>query len=88
MASYVPDGQLLKNKTLFDGISLAISMVLVGDLVVRAKSHGMPVYIYTARVETAEGNVEKWFERLITTGVDGIFADQPDLVLKSVADLA
>lgn len=71
----------------FDGISLAISMVLVGDLVVRAKSHGMPVYIYTARVETAEGNVEKWFERLITTGADGIFADQPDLVLKSVADL-
>jgi len=72
----------------FDGISLAISMVLVGDLVPKAKALGIPVFIYTARVETAEGNVEKWFERLISTGVDGIFADQPDLLLKSVADLA
>lgn len=82
------DGYLKTIAENFDGISLAISMVLVGDLVARAKALGMPVYIYTARVETAEGNVEKWFERLISTGVDGIFADQPDLVLKSVADLA
>lgn len=87
-ASGLEDNYLKSIAENFDGISLAISMVLVGDLVPKAKALGIPVYIYTARVETAEGNVEKWFERLISTGVDGIFADQPDLVLKSVADLA
>lgn len=87
-AAGLEDSYLKEIAQNFDGISLAIPMVLVGDLVSKAKAMGLPVYIYTARVETAEGNVEKWFERLISTGVDGIFADQPDLVLKTVADLA
>jgi len=64
-----------------------MSMVLTGDLVARAKKMGLEIYAFTARLETAEGNVEKWFERLVSTGVDGIFADQPDLLLKTVADL-
>ena len=71
----------------FDAVSVAMSMVLTGDLVARAKKLGLEIYAFTARVETAEGNVEKWFERLISTGVDGIFADQPDLLIKTVADL-
>jgi len=71
----------------FDAVSVAMSMVLTGDLVARAKQLGLDIYAFTARVETAEGNVEKWFERLISTGVDGIFADQPDLLIKTVADL-
>jgi glycerophosphoryl diester phosphodiesterase len=71
----------------FDAVSVAMSMVLTGDLVARAKKLGLEIYAFTARIETAEGNVEKWFERLISTGVDGIFADQPDLLIKTVADL-
>ncbi|MDE0868212.1 MAG: glycerophosphodiester phosphodiesterase family protein [Aquiluna sp.] len=71
----------------FDAVSVAMSMVLTGDLVARAKKIGLEIYAFTARLETAEGNVEKWFERLVSTGVDGIFADQPDLLLKTVADL-
>ena len=71
----------------FDAVSVAMSMVLTGDLVARAKKLGLEIYAFTARLETAEGNVEKWFERLVSTGVDGIFADQPDLLIKTVADL-
>lgn len=66
----------------FDGLSVAIPMVLQSDLVQRTKALGMPIYAYTARVETAEGNVASWFRRLIETGVDGIFADQPDELIK------
>ena len=71
----------------FDAVSVAMSMVLTGDLVARAKKMGLEIYAFTARLETAEGNAEKWFERLVSTGVDGIFADQPDLLIKTVADL-
>lgn len=66
----------------FDGLSVAIPMVLQSDLVARTKALGMPIYTYTARVETAEGDVAGWFRRLIATGVDGIFADQPDELIK------
>jgi glycerophosphoryl diester phosphodiesterase len=66
----------------FDGLSVAIPMVLQSDLVSRTKALGMPIYAYTARVETAEGDVAGWFQRLIATGVDGIFADQPDVLIK------
>ena len=66
----------------FDGLSVAIPMVLQSDLVSRTKAKSMPIYTYTARTETAEGDVSSWFERLIATGVDGIFADQPDVLLK------
>ena len=63
-------------------MSVAIPMVLQSDLVARSKALGMPIYTYTARVETAEGDVAGWFQRLIATGVDGIFADQPDELIK------
>jgi glycerophosphoryl diester phosphodiesterase len=69
----------------FDGLSVAIPMVLQSDLVSRCKARAMPIYTYTARTETAEGDVTGWFERLIATGVDGIFTDQPD-VLRKVRD--
>ena len=55
---------------------------LSGDLVERTHALGMPIYTYTARVETAEGDVASWFRRLIETGVDGIFADQPLELIK------
>ena len=66
----------------FDGLSVAIPMVLQSDLVSRTKALGAPIYAYTARTETAEGDVQGWFARLIATGVDGIFADQPDELIK------
>lgn len=87
-ADHLNDDLLAEVAENFDGLSVAIAMVLSGDLVQRAKAVGLFIYTYTARVETAEGNVEKWFERLAQTGVDGIFADQPDQLIKTVADLA
>lgn len=66
----------------FDGLSVALPMVLAGDLVQRTHALGKPIYTYTARVETAEGDVGSWFRRLIETGVDGIFADQPLELIK------
>lgn len=62
----------------FEGVSVAIEMLLQDDLVSRAKALGLGVYAYTARVETAQGEVDQWFRKLIDTGVDGLFADQPD----------
>ena len=71
----------------FDGLSVHYSMVLGSDLVERAKQRGLSMYTYTARIETAEGEVTKWFERLARTGVDGIFCDQPDLMINVVRSL-
>ncbi len=67
----------------FEGVSVALSM-LTGDFVQRAKERGLLVFAYTARVETAQGDVDSWFKSLASTNVDGIFADQPDVLLKSV----
>ena len=69
----------------FDGLSVAIPMVLNGDLVQRAQARGLEMLTYTARIETAEGDWQDWFKRLIETGVDGIFCDQPDLMAEIVA---
>ena len=70
----------------FDGVSVAISMLFQSDLVPSAKNLGLKVFAYTARVETAEGDVSSWFERLIDTGIDGLFADQPDVLIKVVGE--
>jgi glycerophosphoryl diester phosphodiesterase len=72
----------------FDGVSVAIEMLWEDDLVARAKSLGLKVFTYTARVETARGDLESWFEKLVLSGVDGIFADQPDLLIKTVTRLS
>jgi glycerophosphoryl diester phosphodiesterase len=72
----------------FDGLSVAIPMILNTDLVARVKQRGLRMFTYTARVETAEGSWEQWFSQLAKTGVDGIFCDQPDLMAQTVAGLA
>ncbi len=72
----------------FDGVSVAIEMLWQNDFVARAKALGLKVFTYTARIETAQGDVESWFEKLVLSGVDGIFADQPDLLIKTVTRLA
>ena len=72
----------------FEGLSVHYTMVLGTDLVERTKQRGLTMFTYTARIETAEGEVDAWFERLARTGVDGIFCDQPDLMIKVVRSLA
>lgn len=72
----------------FEGLSVHYTMVLGSDLVERTKQRGLSMFTYTARIETAEGEVDAWFERLARTGVDGIFCDQPDLMIKVVRSLA
>jgi glycerophosphoryl diester phosphodiesterase len=71
----------------FDGVSVAIEMLWEADFVARAKALGLTVFTYTARVETAQGEVESWFEELVLSGVDGIFADQPDRLVQTVSRL-
>ena len=71
----------------FDGLSVHYSMVLGSDLVPRTKARGLTMFTYTARIETAEGEVMDWFEKLARTGVDGIFCDQPDLMIDVVRSL-
>lgn len=71
----------------FEGLSVHYSMILNSDLVARTKQRGLTMFTYTARIETAEGEVGQWFERLAKTGVDGIFCDQPDLMIAVVGSL-
>lgn len=71
----------------FEGLSVHYSMVLGSDLVPRTKARGLSMFTYTARIETAEGEVMDWFEKLARTGVDGIFCDQPDLMIDVVRSL-
>ena len=72
----------------FEGLSVAIPMLFEGELVTRAKARGLIMFAYTARTETAQGDVESWFKKLATSGVDGLFADQPDVLIKTVASLS
>ena len=71
----------------FEGLSVHYSMVLGSDLVPRTKARGLTMFTYTARIETAEGEAMDWFEKLARTGVDGIFCDQPDLMIDVVRSL-
>lgn len=80
----------------FEGISVHTSMVLGSTeayvegvrLVDAAHAAGLQIYTYTARVEDAENSFEEYYANLIYSGVDGIFADQPDLLHEVVAGLA
>lgn len=80
----------------FDGISVHTSMILGSQesyvdgvqLVEAAHAAGLQVYTYTARVEDAQNSFEEYYANLIYSGVDGIFADQPDLLHEVVAGLA
>jgi glycerophosphoryl diester phosphodiesterase len=65
----------------FDGLSIATHMLLSTDTWVETcHSLGLDVWVYTARAEKATTTIEAYYEELIQTGVDGIFADQPDLL--------
>jgi glycerophosphoryl diester phosphodiesterase len=65
----------------FDGLSIATHMLLSQDTWVESCHElGLQVWVYTARAENATTTLEAYYEELIQTGVDGIFADQPDLL--------
>lgn len=71
----------------FDGLSIATHMLLSSDTWVDScHSLGLDVWVYTARVENATTTIEAYYEELIQTGVDGIFADQPDLLRRVLTE--
>jgi len=51
-----------------------------------AHANGLEVWAFTARAEKAENSIDEYFEKFIVSGVDGIFADQPDLLRRVLAD--
>lgn len=71
----------------FDGISISLDM-LFADLSWVEKTHqlGKQIWVYTARAEQAETSIEEYYLRIIDSDVDGIFADQPDLLRRVLAD--
>jgi glycerophosphoryl diester phosphodiesterase len=72
----------------FDGISFNAELLWRTDLVELAKARGMKVFTWTARAEDAENTIEEYYAKFILTGVDGIFADQPDLLAACVRDMS
>ena len=73
----------------YDGVSLDFQLIKrMPEVVARAHERNLPVWGFTARVEFAENSVEEYFHNLIETGVDGIFADHPDLLRRYVDGLA
>ena len=71
----------------FDGLSIATHMLLSTDTWVEScHSLGLDVWVYTARAEKATTTIEAYYEELIQTGVDGIFADQPDLLRRVLTE--
>ena len=67
-----------------DGISFDIALV-ERDYIGLAHSWGKPAYLWTAKAEDAEYSVDEYYAQLIATEADGIFADQPDLLVSCLA---
>ncbi|MFZ7087428.1 glycerophosphodiester phosphodiesterase family protein [Curtobacterium sp. RRHDQ10] len=75
---------------------------LRSDIVERAHAVGLLVYTWTLRPENrflpgplrrggevaAHGDWERWFGSVMRTGVDGVFADHPDLAIAARAGLS
>lgn len=87
----LPNGETQLTKELveeiaqeFDGLSVAIPMLFDSKVRELARDFELPLFAYTARVETAKGDYREWFRELAQTGVQGIFADQPDLMIQAV----
>ena len=71
----------------FNGLSIATHMLLSKDTWVSSCHElGMQVWVYTARAEKATTTIEAYYEELIQTGVDAIFADQPDLLRRVLSE--
>ncbi len=70
-----------------DGVSFNFHL-LTAEMVSQAKASGLLIYTWTAKVEDAENSVEEYLMQFISADVDGIFADQPDLLFELVSGLA
>lgn len=70
----------------FLGLALSLEMLFAEDWVTACHSHGLEIWVYTARAEDAQTSVDEYYERIIQTGVDAIFADHPDLLRRVLSD--
>ena len=89
------------DKSLLLELDAGGSVVGTTDLVERARSAGLETYTWTLRAENQFleknfrrglrakelGHWEREFDLIMRTGVDGVFADQPDLALRARAAL-
>jgi glycerophosphoryl diester phosphodiesterase len=77
-------GQPMFDETakIFDGISFNYELVLNSDWVEQAKARGLKVFIWTAKAEEADASIEEYYSKFVLSGADGVFADQPDLLLE------
>ena len=77
-------GQPMFDETakIFDGISFNYVLVMNSDWVEQAKARGLKVFIWTAKAEEAEASIEQYYSQFVLSGADGVFADQPDLLLE------
>jgi glycerophosphoryl diester phosphodiesterase len=69
-----------------DGISFNYTL-LTPEIIALARKHEMRIYNWTARAEDAEFSVQEHFMKFIDQQPDGIFTDQPDLLVELVASL-
>lgn len=70
-----------------DGLAISLAMLKTQpDWVETAHAAGLVIWAYTARAEEATTSIEAYYEEIIKSGVDGIFADQPDLLRRVIAD--
>jgi len=51
-----------------------------------AREHGLTVYTWTAKAESAQYSIEEYYQHFVDLGVDGVFADQPDLFINYLRD--
>lgn len=72
----------------FDGISFNAELVWGTDVIELAHARGLKVFIWTARAEEAENTIDEYYAKFILSGADGIFADQPDLLVACVRDMS
>lgn len=66
---------------LFDGVSFNHVLTHDGVLIEEAKARGLLVYLWTAKAEEAENSIEEYYAKFVLSGADGVFADQPDLLV-------
>jgi glycerophosphoryl diester phosphodiesterase len=83
----ISDEELAAIANEFDGIAVSMFMLRESPQVVqKAKALSLPIYVFTARVEFAKDSIAKYFDAIIDADVDGVFADQPDLLLQHLAN--
>ena len=85
------DGISFDVKLLFSEISeegFGVQFGAPKDWVTQAHSLGLMVYTWTARAEDAKYSIEEYYNHFVELGVDGVFADHPDLFGQFVEGLA